>query len=83
MQTVINGHQQPTWVNNLHTPCLILVMLVRLLLAKNGIEHGPASKVMSRLHEHSVLTVHQILKPARVLEREETDKSRQNRQDPQ
>jgi len=30
-------------------------------LAKIGIEHGPASKVMSKLHEHYVLTFHKIL----------------------
>jgi len=30
-------------------------------LAKIGVEHGPASKVMSKLHEHSVLTFHKIL----------------------
>ncbi len=29
-------------------------------LAKIGIEHGPASKVISRLREHSVLTLHKI-----------------------
>ena len=51
-------------------------------LAKIGIEHGPASKVMSKLHEHSVLTFHKILTSRRVLEREKTDKSRQNRPDP-
>ena len=51
-------------------------------LAKIGIEHGPASKVMSRLHEHSVLTFHKILTSRRVLEREKSDKSRQNRPDP-
>ena len=28
--------------------------------AKIGVEHGPASKVMSKLHEHSVLTFHKI-----------------------
>ncbi len=51
-------------------------------LAKIGIEHGPASKVMSKLHEHSVLTFHKILTSRRVLEREKTDKRRQNRLDP-
>jgi len=51
-------------------------------LAKIGIEHGPASKVMSKLHEHSVLTFHKILTSRRVLEREKTDKTRQNRPDP-
>ena len=30
-------------------------------LAKIGVEHGPASKVMSKLHEHYVLTFHKIL----------------------
>ena len=39
-------------------------------LAKIGIEHGHASKVM--LHEHSVLTFHKILTSRRVLEREKT-----------
>jgi len=51
-------------------------------LAKIGIEHGPASKVMSKLHEHSVLTFHKILTSRRVLEREKSDKSRQNMPDP-
>ena len=51
-------------------------------LAKIGIEHGPASKVMSKLHEHSVLTFHKILTPRRVLESEKLDKNRQNRPDP-
>ena len=51
-------------------------------LAKIGIEHGPASKVMCKLHEHSVLTFHKILTSRRVLEREKTDKRRQNRPDP-
>ena len=51
-------------------------------LSKIGIEHGPASKVMSKLHEHSVLTFHKILTSRRVLEREKSDKSRQNRPDP-
>ena len=44
-------------------------------LAKIGIEHGPASKVMSKLHEHSVLTFHKILTSRRVLEREKSDKT--------
>ena len=48
-------------------------------LAKIGIEHGPASKVMSKLHEHAVLTFHKILISRGVLEREKSDKSRQNR----
>ena len=51
-------------------------------LAKIGVEHGPANKVMSKLHEHSVLTFHNILTSRRVLEREKTDKRRQNRPDP-
>ncbi len=51
-------------------------------LAQIGIEHGPASKVMSKLHEHSVLTFHKILTSSRNLEREKTDKNRQNRPDP-
>ncbi len=54
-------------------------------IAKIGIEHGPASKFMSKLNEHSVnnvLTFHKILTSRRVLEREKTDKSRQNRPDP-
>ena len=51
-------------------------------LAKIGIELGPASKVMSKLHEHSVLTFHKILTPRRVLEREKSHKSRQNKPAP-
>ena len=51
-------------------------------LAKIGVEHGPANKVMSKLHEHSVLTIHKILTSRRVLEREKTDKRRQNMPDP-
>ncbi len=51
-------------------------------LAKIGVEHGPASKVMSKLHEHSILTFHKILTSRRVLEREKTDICRQNRPDP-
>ncbi len=51
-------------------------------LANFGIEHGPASKVMSKLHEHAVLTFHKILTSRRVLKREKTDKRRQNRPDP-
>ncbi len=54
-----------------HTSCYAL--------AKIGIEHGPAGKVMSKLHEHSVLTFHKILTSRRVLEREKTDKTRQYR----
>jgi len=45
-------------------------------LAKIGIEHGPAGKVMSKLHEHSILTFHKILTSRRVREREKTDKNR-------
>lgn len=30
-------------------------------VAKIGIEHGPAGKLMSKLHEHSVPTVQKIL----------------------
>ena len=45
-------------------------------------EHGAADNVMSKLHEHSVLTFHKILTTRRVLEREKSDKSRQNRPDP-
>ena len=37
---------------------------------------------MSKLHEHSVLTFHKILISRRVLEREKTDKRKQNRPDP-
>ncbi len=48
----------------------------------HGIEHGATSKVMSKLHEHSVLTFHKILTSRRVLEKENTDKSTQNRPDP-
>ncbi len=51
-------------------------------LAKIGIEHGSASKVMSKLYEHSVWTFHKKLTSRRVLEREKTDKRRQNRPDP-
>ena len=51
-------------------------------VAKIGIEHGHASKVISKLHAHSVLTFHKILTSRRVLEREKTDKTRQNRPDP-
>ena len=51
-------------------------------VAKIGIEHGHASKVISKLHAHSVLTFHKILTYRRVLEREKTDKTRQNRPDP-
>ena len=47
-----------------------------------GIEYGPASKVLFKLHEHSVLTFHKILTSGRVLEREKTDKTRQHRPDP-
>ncbi len=36
----------------------------------------------SKLHEYSVLTVHKILTSRRVLPREKTDKTRQNRPDP-
>ncbi len=51
-------------------------------LAKIGIEHGHASKGTSKLHEHSVLTFQNILTSRRVLEREKTDKRRQNSPDP-
>ncbi len=51
-------------------------------LAKIGVEHGPANKVMSKLHEHSVLTFHKILTSRRVLEKEKTNKRKQNRPDP-
>ena len=51
-------------------------------LARIGIEHGPASKVMSKLHKHCALTFHNLLTCRRVLEREKTDKNRQNRPDP-
>ncbi len=50
--------------------------------AKIGVEHGPANKIMSKLHKHSVLTFHKILTSRRVLEREKTDKRRQNRPGP-
>ena len=46
------------------------------------IEHEPARKVMTRLYQHFVLTVHNILTSRKVLEREKTDKSRQNRPNP-
>ena len=51
-------------------------------LAKIGVEHRLGSKVMSKLHEHSVLTFQKILTSRRVLEREKTHKRRQNRPDP-
>ncbi len=51
-------------------------------LAKIGVEHGPANKGMSKLHKHSVLIFHKILTSRRVLEREKTDKCRQNRPHP-
>ena len=50
-------------------------------LAKIGVEHGPASKVMSILHEHSVSTFHKTLTSRTVLQREKTDKNKQNRPD--
>ena len=50
-------------------------------LAKIGIEHGPASKVMSKLHEYSVLTFHKVTS-RRTLNMEKTDKTRQSRPDP-
>ena len=37
--------------------------------------HEPASKLMSKLHEHSVLTFHKILTSRRVLERESQTKA--------
>ncbi len=51
-------------------------------LAKIGVEHGLASKIMSKLHEHSVLTFHKILTSRRVPEREKTHKRIRNRPDP-
>ena len=51
-------------------------------LAQIGVEHGPTNKVVSKLHEHSVLTFHKILTSRRVLERGKTDKTRHNRHDP-
>jgi len=36
---------------------------------------------MSKLYEHSVSTFHKILTSRRILEREKTDKPRQNRPD--
>ncbi len=51
-------------------------------LARIGIEHGPASKVMSKLHELCALTFQKILTYRRVLESEKTDKNRLNRPDP-
>ena len=51
-------------------------------LAKIALEHGPAGKVLCKLHEHSVQTIHKILTSRRVLEREKTDKPRQKRPDP-
>ncbi len=47
---------------------------------KIGIQHGPASKVLYELHEHSVLTFYKILTSRRVLEK--TDKTRRNKRDP-
>ena len=46
-------------------------------LAQIGIEHGPASKVMSKLHEHCVLAFHKILTSRRVLERKREDRQNQ------
>ena len=51
-------------------------------LARIGMEHGPASKVMSKLHECSVLIFHKVLTSRRVLQRQKTDQNRQNRPDP-
>jgi len=51
-------------------------------IAKIGIKHGPASTVMSKLHEHAALTFHKILTPCGVLKREKTDNTRQNRPNP-
>ena len=51
-------------------------------LTKVRIQHGPTSKVTSKLHEHFVLTLHKILTFRKLLEREMTDQSRQNRPDP-
>ena len=43
-------------------------------LTKVGMEHGPASKFMSKLHEHSVLTFCKILTSRRVLKGEDRPK---------
>ncbi len=44
-------------------------------LPKICIEHpyGLASKVMSKLHEHSVLTFHKIMTSKKVVEKEKSD----------
>ena len=51
-------------------------------LARIGMEHGLASKVRSKLHEHSVLTFHKILTSWRISRMEKTDENIQNSPDP-
>lgn len=60
---VLSAHGDTGWCASLFLPI--------------GIEHGPAGKVMSKLHEYSVLTFHKTLTSRKVLEREKTDKGSQ------
>ncbi len=76
------GMQSNAWRQRLKTMDIITTLPVIIgqsgswyhttsfALAQIGIEHGPANKVMSELHEHSVLTFHKTLTSRRVLERE-------------
>ncbi len=50
-------------------------------VAQIGIERGPASEVVSKLDDHSVLTFHKILIPGRVIDRD-NKQIRKNRPDP-
>ena len=51
--------------------------MVTMLPLLNHSDYGPASKVMFKLHEYSVLTFHKILTSRRLLEKEKTDKTGQ------
>jgi hypothetical protein len=45
-------------------------------VAQIGIERGPASEVVSKLDDHSVLTFHKILIPGRVIDRDNKQSER-------
>ena len=50
-------------------------------LGQLGIEHGPANKLMRKLHEHAIVTLGKIVRSRRALEGK-TNKGHKRNRDP-
>lgn len=61
-----------------------LVYLVQFTRQQNalgqlGIEHGPANKLMRKLHEHAIITLGKFVRSRRALEGNRTEGHKRNR----